>query len=139
MTILAARRGGPPGLCGAAGGAAGFDRARGAVADLEEAHQARRLAAARELLAFAAELGEIRAGARAVFEQPRLAHPQIHDPALVDEVVGDRLDEAGMRLRMLVGGRRLRQLAGFEIDVEMALARPVDAISPMQAGVEPLR
>ena len=126
-------------LGGAARGAAGFDRARGAVADLEEAHQARRLAAARELFAFAAELGEIRAGARAVFEQPRLAHPQIHDPALVDEVVGDRLDEAGMRLRMLVGGRRLRQLAGFEIDVEMALARPVDAIGPMQAGVEPLR
>src|SRR5208283_1016930 len=31
------------------------------------------------------------------------------------------------------------QLAGFEIDVEMALARAVDAVGPMQAGVEPLR
>jgi hypothetical protein len=59
-------------------------------------------------------LREIRAGAGAVFEQARLAHPQIHDAALVDEVVGDRLDEAGVRLRMLVGRLRLRQLAGLK-------------------------
>ena len=126
-------------LGGAARGAARLDRARGAVADLEEAHQAGRLAAAGELFAFAAQLREIRAGAGAVFEQARLAHPQIHDAALVDEVVGDRLDEAGMRLRMLVGGGRLHELAGLVVDVEMALARAVDAIGPMQAGVEPLR
>jgi hypothetical protein len=25
------------------------------------------------------------------FEQARLAHPQVHDPAVVDEIVGDRL------------------------------------------------
>ena len=126
-------------LGGAARGAAGFDGARGAVADFQKAHQAGRLAAAGELLAFAAQLREIRAGAGAVFEQARFAHPQIHDAALVDEVVRDRLDEAGMRLRMLVGGRRLHELAGPIVDVEMALARAVDAIGPMQAGVEPLR
>ena len=84
-------------LGGAARGAARLDRARGAVADLEEAHQAGRLAAAGELLAFAAQVGEIRAGAGAVLEDARLAHPQVHDAALVDEVVGDRLDEAGVR------------------------------------------
>ena len=123
----------------AARGAAGLDGARGAVADLEKAHQAGRLAAAREPFAGAAQLGEIGAGAGAVFEQPRLAHPQIHDPALVDEIVGDRLDEAGVRLRMLVGGRRLHQFAGLVVDIEVALTRPVDAIGPMQPGVEPLR
>jgi hypothetical protein len=32
----------------------------------------------------------------------------------------------------------LRQLAG-EVDVEVALAGAVDAIGPVQAGVEPLR
>ena len=126
-------------LGGAARGAARLDGARGAVADLEEAHQAGRLAAAGQLFAFAAQLGEIRAGAGAVFEQARLAHPQIHDAALVDEVVGDRLDEAGVRLRMLVGGGRLHELAGLVVDVEMALARAVDAVGPVQAGVEPLR
>ena len=73
----------------AARGAARLDRAGGAVADLEERHQAGRLAAAGQLLAFAAQLGEIRAGAGAVFEQARLAHPQVHDAAFVDEVVGD--------------------------------------------------
>ena len=126
-------------LGGAARGAARLDGARGAVADLEEAHQAGGFAAAGEPLAFAAQPGEIRAGAGAVFEQPRLAHPQVHDPALVDEIVGDRLDEAGVRLRMLVGGGRLHHFAGLVVDVEMALARPVDAVGPVQAGVEPLR
>src|ERR1700720_3459484 len=83
--------------------------------------------------------GEVGAGPGAVFEQARLAHPQIHDAALIDEVVGDRLDEAGVRLRMLVGGLGLGQLAGLEIHIEVALAWAVDAIGPMQAGVEPLR
>ena len=99
-------------LGGAARGAARLDRARGAVADLEEAHQAARAAAARQLLAFAAQAGEVGAGAGAVFEQARLAHPEVHDAALVDEVVIDALDEAGVRLRMLVGGFRFCQLAG---------------------------
>ena len=126
-------------LGGAPRGAARLDGAGGAVADLEEAHQAGGLAAAGETLAFAAQAREVRAGAGAVFEQARLAHPQIHDPAFVDEIVVDRLDEAGVRLRMLVGRLRLDQLAGLEVDVEMALARAVDAVGPMQPGVEPLR
>ena len=40
---------------------------------------------------------------------------------------------------MLVGRLRLDELAGLEVDVIMALARPIDAIGPVQAGVEPLR
>ena len=125
-------------LGGAPRGAARLDGAGGAVADLEEAHQAGRLAAARQLLAFAAQRGEVGAGAGAVFEQAGLAHPQVHDAAFVDQVVIDALDEAGVRLRMLVGRFRFGQLAGLEIDVVVALARAVDAIGPVQAGVEPL-
>ena len=119
--------------------AARLDRARRAVADLEERHEPRRAAAAGKLFVLAAQGGEVRAGAGAIFEQARLAHPQVHDPALVDEIVGDRLDEAGVRLGMLVGRLRLDHLAGLEVDVIMALARPIDAIGPMEAGVEPLR
>src|ERR1700745_2038616 len=59
---------------------------------------------------------EIGAGPGAVFEDARLAHPQIHDPAFVDEIVGDRLDEAGGRLRMLVGGLRLHDVCGSKAD-----------------------
>ncbi|CEG08204.1 hypothetical protein BN961_01618 [Afipia felis] len=123
----------------AARGAARLDRARSAVADLEEAHQARRAAAARQLLAFAAQPREVRAGARAILEQARLTHPQIHDAAFVDEVVLDALDEAGVRLRMFVRRLRLGQLAGLPVDVIVALAGTVDAVGPVQAGVEPLR
>ena len=101
-------------LGGAARRAAGLDGAGRAVADLEEGHQAGRLAAAGQPLVLAAQLGEIGAGAGAVFEQARLAHPQVHDAALVDEVVGDRLDEAGVRLRMLVGRGGGGQLPGLD-------------------------
>ena len=126
-------------LGGAAGRAAGLDGAGGAVADLQEAHQAGRPAAARQALAFAPKPREIAAGAGAVFEQARLAHPQIHDAALIDQIVADRLNEAGMGLRPLVGGGRTHHLAGLVIDIVMALARPVDAVGPVQAGIEPLR
>ena len=126
-------------LGGTTRGAARFDRAGGAVADLQERHQAGRLAAARQLFAFAAQIGEVRAGAGAVFEQARLAHPQIHDAAFVDEIVADALNEAGMRLRMLVGRFRLGELAGLPVDVIVALAGAINAVGPVQAGVEPLR
>src|SRR5215470_9465661 len=82
---------------------------------------------ARQLLVLAAQPREVRAGARAVLEQARLAHPQVHDAALVDEVVLDALDEAGMRLRMLVGRLGLCELAGLPVDVIVALAGTVDA------------
>ncbi len=126
-------------LGGASRRAARLDRARRAVADFQERHQARRAPTARQLLVLAAKRGEIGPRAGAIFEQARLAHPQVHDPALVDEVVGDRLDEAGVRLGMLVGRLRLDELARLKVDVIVALARPIDAIGPMEASVEPLR
>src|SRR5581483_1632935 len=101
--------------------------------------QAARAAAAGKPFAFTAQARKIGAGAGAIFEQARLAHPEVHDAAVVDEVVIDALDEAGMRLRMLVSRLRLGQLAGFVVDVIVALAGTVDAIGPVQAGVEPLR
>ena len=122
----------------AARGAAGLDGAGSSVADSEEAHQSRRFAAARERLALAAERGEVRAGARAVFEYPGLADPEIHDSALVHQVVVDRLDEAGVGLRTLVGRSGSGRLSGLVIDVEMALGGAVDAVGPVKAGVEPL-
>jgi hypothetical protein len=91
-------------LGGAPRGAARLDRTGGAVADLEEAHQAGRPAAARERLVLAAQPGEVGARARAVLEQARLAHPEVHDAARIDQVVRDALDEAGMRLRAFVRG-----------------------------------
>src|SRR5262245_6964340 len=44
-----------------------------------------------------------------------------------------------MRLRVLVGRLRGLDLAGGEVRVVMALARAVDAVGPMEPGVEPLR
>ena len=123
----------------AARGAARLDRTGSAVADLEEAHEARRLAAARKLFARATQAGEVGAGARAVFEQARLADPEVHDAALVHQIVSDRLDKAGVRLRVLVGRGGFGQNAGFVVDIVVALRGAVDAIGPVQAGVEPLR
>ena len=44
-----------------------------------------------------------------------------------------------MRLRVLIGARRLNELARPMIDVVVALGRTVNAIGPVQPGVEPLR
>ena len=120
-------------------GAARLDRARRAVADLQEAHQPRGLAATRQAFPLAAQRREVRARAAAIFEQARLADPEVHDPALVHQIVADRLDEAGMGLGMFIGAVRADHLAGLVIDIEMPLPRSVDAVGPVQAGVEPLR
>src|SRR5439155_18827412 len=105
----------------------------------EERHQAGRFAAAGERLVLGADVREVGAGARAVLEDARLARPEIHDPALVDEVIADRLDEAGVRLWALVGARRALELAGRGVDEEVALRGALDAVRPVQPGVEPLR
>ena len=81
-------------LGGAARRAAGLDRAGRAVADLEEGEEARGDAAAGEGLVEAADLREVGARARAVLEEARLAGDEVHDAALVHEVVLDVEDEA---------------------------------------------
>ena len=126
-------------LRGAARGPARLDGAGSAVADAEEAHQPGRPAAAGEALTLAAQAGEVRARPGAVLEEAGLTRPQIHDPAVVDEVVGDGLDEAGVGLRALVAGRGRLHLARALVEVVVTLRRAVDPVGPVQAGVEPLR
>ena len=87
---------------GATGGAARLDGTGGAVADFEKGHQPRRAAAARQRLARAAQPGEVGAGAGTILEEAGLAHPQVHDAAVVDQVVAHGLDEACVRLGVLI-------------------------------------
>ena len=96
QTILAARRVVPPDLVAPAR----------AIEHLEEAHQARRRAAARELFLRPRIAREVRARARAVLEEARLVLDELED---AHQVVVDRLDEAGRALRVLVGVRRSRR------------------------------
>src|SRR5690606_40128225 len=64
------------------------------------------------------------------------AHRALHSfPTRRSSDLVHRLDEAGMRLRVLVGRLGLHQLVGEGVDVEMALAGAVDAIGPVEAGV----
>ena len=120
-------------------GAARFDRACCAVTDLEETHQARGLAAARQRLVRRAERGEVGAGAGAILEQTRLADPEVHDAAIADQIVCHRLNEACMGLRVLVSRRGFGQFARLVIHIVVTLARAVDAIGPVQTRVKPLR
>src|SRR5262249_53358638 len=105
---------------------AALRRAGRAVEDLEEAHEAGARAAARELLLLAADLAEVRARARAVFEEARLA---LHEVVDAHEVVAHRLDEAGRALRPLVGVGGLDHLvlvAGFALLVPSEVAARAD-------------
>ncbi len=122
----------------APGRAARLDGAGRAVADPEKRHQAGRAPAAGQRFAVAAQFREIRSGAGPVLEEPRLPHPEIHDAVLVDEIVLDRLDEAGVGLRMLERVGRLHHLAGLRIDVVVALRRTGESVRIMQSRVEPL-
>ena len=105
------------------------------VVDAHEGKGAGGLAAAGELLALAAEGGEIRAGAGAELEEHRLAPRELHD---VFHVVLHALDEAGTPLRILVG------VVGHD-DVALRLVpAPVaggalDAVLVVEADVEPHR
>ena len=65
-------------------------------------------------------------------------HRSMIPPSFTRFIV-DALDEAGVRLRVLVGVGRLVCLAGAVIDEIVALGRAVDPIGPVKAGVEPLR
>ena len=123
----------------APGGAARFDRAGGPVTDFQEAHEARGFATAGELLTLTAQVAEIRAGTGAVFEEPRLTNPEVHDPAFIHQIILHALDETGMRLRMLVRRGGFGQLAGLVVDIVVPLRRTVDTIGPVQTSVEPLR
>ena len=119
--------------------AARLDCARGPVADAQKTHQTRRTTAARQRLVLGPQRREVASRARPVFEQPRLADPQVHDARIAHQIVFHGLDEAGMRLGMFVGRLGTGQFAGPVVDVVMALAGAVDAVSPVKSGVKPLR
>ncbi len=77
--------------------------------------------------------------AGAVFEDARLAYPQVHDAAFVHQVIGYGKDKAGMRLRALIGVLALLQLAGRRLYIIVALRLAGNAVRIVQAGIEPLR
>src|SRR5688572_7740307 len=52
-----------------AGGATGFNRASSAVTNFKEAHKARGCAATGQVFTAAAQVGEVRTGARTIFKQ----------------------------------------------------------------------
>ena len=124
---------------GPAGGATGFDRSGGPITDFQKAHQARRFAAAREMFTGAAQGGEVGACTRTVFKQTRLTDPKIHDPAVIHQIIGDGLNKARMRLRMLIAAVGFGQLARLVINVMMPLRRTINPIGPMKPRIEPLR
>src|SRR5262249_6334345 len=98
-----------------------------------------RLTAAGQRFALPAQSGKIRSRTATILKNSCLAHPEVHDAALVDEVVADALDETGMGGRLLVSRCGPHHLFRRGIDAGMSLSRAVDAIGPVEAGVEPLR
>ena len=122
-----------------AGGTARFDCTCGPIPNFQKAHKAGRLATTRKIFASTAQGREVGSGAGAVLKQTRFTHPKIHDPAIIHQIIGDGLNEASMRLRMLIAAVRFGQLASLVIDVMMPLRRAINPIGPMQPSVKPLR
>ena len=121
-----------------AGSAAALDGSRGAIADLEETHEAGGCAAAAQFFTLAPEAGEVGAHAGSVFEDPGLTHPEVHDAAIIHQVILNGEDETGMRLGALIGGRGFLQLPVCCVHIIVSLGLALDAIGFIEPGVEPL-
>src|SRR5439155_22383019 len=91
-----------------------LDGAGGEVPNPKKRHQSRGPASPREGLTFPPQLGEVRSRARAVLEDPRFTGPQVHDPAVVDEVILDGLDETVVHHDIV--GKILTALGLYVID-----------------------
>src|SRR5579872_4573703 len=83
-------------------------------------------------------MGEVGAYAGTVFEDTSLADPQVHEPAVVDEIVLHAEDETGMRLRSFISRSGHFQLPVGRVYIIMALRLTGDTIAFMQARIEPL-
>ena len=125
--------GGPP------GGASRLDGAGRPVADLQEGHHPGGAAPAGEGLVLGADPREVGARPRAELEEAGLPHPEVHDPALVDQVVLDGLDEAGVRGGPGVGVGGGDGAPGGRVHVPEALGRAGQPVGVVEPGVEPLR
>src|SRR5687768_601417 len=68
-----------------------LDSPRCPISNLEERDQPARLSPTRQLLVLSPQCGEVRPCTRAVLEYPSLPRPQVHDPALINQVVIDTL------------------------------------------------
>ncbi len=90
-------------LCRAAGRAAGFDGAGGAIENFEKRHEAARRAAAGEFLAGRAKLREVCAAAGAAFKDARFPDDAVKDAALIDQIVLNSKDVTRRNLRLSVG------------------------------------
>ena len=126
-------------LCRATRCATRFNGTSSPVTNFQKAHQSRRSAAARKFFTFATKRREVRASARTILKQTRFAHPQVHDPAFIHQIIRNRLNKASMRLRMLISRFRFGQFASFMVNIMMPLRWAINAISPMQTSVKPLR
>src|SRR5207253_10498024 len=107
--------------------------ARRAIEDLEEAHEPAGGASARQFFLPAADGAEVRARARAILEQPRLALGEIID---AHQVVLDRLDEAGRALRTLVSVLRFTHVVRGRRPRPVA-PRALDAVLVIETAIEP--
>ena len=84
-------------------------------------------------------MGEVGSDTGTVFENSGFSGPEVHDSALVDQIIFDAKDETGVGLGSLVGVFGDRELGGLWIDVVVALGGAGDAVGEVESGIEPLR
>jgi len=125
-------------LGGASGSTARFDCPGGAIADSQKGHQSRRITAPGKDFTGATNIGEIRAGAGTVLEQPGFTHPEIHDTVVANQVILNRLNKTGVWLRVFIGIISFGQGVRIRVDIIMTLRFAGDTIGVVKSGVEPL-
>jgi len=120
-------------------GSARLDGTRRRIKYLEKTHQARRTAAATQLLPARTEVGVVGTRTTAKLEDPRLTNGEIKNPPLVDQIVTDRLDKTSMGLGSPISILRLLYLTAPGINIKVALGRAGSAVCKIEPRIEPLR
>ncbi len=110
-------------------GATGFDGACCPVPDFKKAHETAGSTASAEFLSLSPYIGKIRSHTRSVFEYARFPDPEVHNAAIIYQVIFHTQDETGVWLRTFVGRRRLLQKAVCLVNVIMSLGLTGDAIT----------
>ena len=126
-------------LRGTSSGSTRLNRTRRSVTNSQEAHQAAALTAAAQLLSFRPNLTKISSNPRAILKDSCLSGPEVHDSALINQIILHTQNKASMRLWPLISVTRLLKLLGLRIKVIVPLSRTCDPISKVHPSVKPLR
>lgn len=99
----------------------GIDRERGEVEDIEEDNEEGGIEEEGKILELEEKMDEIGKCEGKIFEKERLKKKKINDEELIEEIIEKRMDEEGVRMRMIIGRIGIGKIEGMKVEIEMEM------------------